>query len=61
MIMLALPMMIFGQSCSTVADSFCAAARPIMPNVEAIMAMDRQTLLQIVNHNDTGHRLCGWT
>lgn len=38
--------------------SFCAAARPIY--VTARDAMDRSTAADILAHNETGARLCGW-
>ena len=38
--------------------SFCAAARPIY--VTPRDALDRGTAADILAHNETGARLCGW-
>jgi hypothetical protein len=40
------------------AGSFCAAARPIY--VTPRDALDRGTAADILAHNETGARLCGW-
>ncbi|RVG70921.1 hypothetical protein CN222_01935 [Sinorhizobium meliloti] len=56
-------MMLFVMSyvagCATTTD-WCASNRPIRSTAEDVEAMSSGTARQILEHNRTGAKICGW-
>lgn len=56
----ALALMLSMTSCAGIgsADSFCAAARPILVADDDVLTAE--LVARLLEHNRTGRKLCGW-
>lgn len=52
--------MSFVTGCATTAD-WCSSNRPIRPTAEEVETMSGGAARQLLEHNRTGAKVCGWT
>lgn len=47
-------------ACQTVRGDFCAISKPVRLSPEAVDALTDAEARALLNHNETGKKLCGW-
>ncbi len=47
-------------ACASPKGSFCAIATPLRPSAETLAVMSDAEVTAMLQHNETGRRLCGW-
>lgn len=47
-------------ACTAPSGSFCEIAKPMRPSAAEIAAMSDARVAEVLAHNETGRRLCGW-
>lgn len=47
-------------ACQHGGGGFCDIARPMRPSEAALAAMTPAEVADMLGHNETGQRLCGW-
>ncbi len=47
--------------CTTAKGSFCTIAKPLRPSAGTLAAMSDAEIRDMLQHNETGRRLCKWS
>lgn len=58
--MLAVPLFLALCACSTTSGDPCAGFKPIRPEIADNAVISLQLVEQLLVHNETGAKLCGW-
>lgn len=58
---LTLALMLALAGCTTAKGSFCTIATPLRPSAETLAAMSDAEIRDMLQHNETGRRLCKWS
>lgn len=48
-------------ACASPKGSFCAIATPLRPSAGTLAAMSDAEIRDMLQHNETGRRLCKWS